>query len=183
MEVGGKWLTRALGVGRARAAAAPGRAEAALLRERCRAVPADPSLQTPLATSGAAEDVRAKEGDRLGGGGVARGVRRASVAVAGGAHRPRPAAAPVVAQLEEARLLPPDPIQEAVLGQTEVPGVRKHQRWRTRREATQPARAAACEELYADAQEGRGHEERCCPPEPECTVQERGGVERLLVGQ
>lgn len=38
VEVGGKWLTRALGVGRARAAAAPGRAEAALLRERCRAL-------------------------------------------------------------------------------------------------------------------------------------------------
>ena len=38
VEVGGKGHTRALGVGRARAAAAPGRAEAALLRERCRAL-------------------------------------------------------------------------------------------------------------------------------------------------
>ena len=42
MEAGGKGLTRALGVGRARAAAAPGRAEAALLRESA----AEPSLQS-----------------------------------------------------------------------------------------------------------------------------------------
>jgi hypothetical protein len=58
-----------------------------------------------IGTSGATKDVRAKEGDRLGGGGVAGGVRCASVAVAGGAHRPRPAAAPVIAQLKKARLL------------------------------------------------------------------------------